>query len=243
MSHQPQSPVRRTAGPVGPGRLVRTVGRVVPGVRRSGEQIADFGAEWHRRNDAAILRSSPLWIALGDSLAQGIGASSVDAGYVARLAEEHTGLDVVNFSKSGAKIADVIVDQLSLVALLPRPPAFLTCSVGSNDLLRSVNIRASTRAMRLLIDMLPDNAVMATVPDRGSLAAKTLNKTIRSACDQRQLPVADVARALDSWKGRLAADGMHPNDHGHQLWVEAFLPLTTRLLPTTATTQDLAAPS
>lgn len=237
MSQQPQSPVRRTAGPAGPGRLVRTVGRIVPGVRRSGEQIADFGTEWHRRNEAAILGSSPLWIALGDSLAQGIGASSVDHGYVARLAGEHPGLDVVNFSKSGAKIADVIVDQLSLVNLLPRSPTFLTCSVGSNDLLRGFNIRASARAVRLLIELLPDNTVMATVPDRGSLAAKTLNKAIRSACEERQLPLADVARALDSWKGRLAADGMHPNDHGHQLWLDAFVPLTTSL------TQDLAAPS
>ena len=226
MSNQPASPVRRTAGPAGPGRLVRTVGRVVPGVRRSGEQIADFGTEWHRRNDAAILGSAPLWVALGDSLAQGIGATSVDNGYVARLAGAHPERSVVNLSKSGAKIADVLVDQLSLVRLLPRPPVFLTCSVGSNDLLRGLNVRASARAVRLLIETLPDNAVMATVPDKGSLAAKNLNKAIRAACDERQLPVADVARSLDSWKGRLAADGMHPNDNGHQLWLDAFLPLT-----------------
>ena len=237
MSLHPTSPVRRAAGPVGPGRLVRAVGRVVPGVRRSGEQIADFGSYWHQRNETAILGSSPLWVALGDSLAQGIGATSVEHGYVARLAGQHPGLDVVNFSKSGAKIADVIVDQLSLVGLLPRSPAFVTCSVGSNDLLRGVNVRASARAVRLLINNLPDNAVMATVPDRGSLAAKTLNRAIRSACDERQLPVADVARSLDSWKGRLANDGMHPNDHGHQLWLDAFLP------PTHLETSNLEAPS
>lgn len=207
-----------------PGRLVRTVGRLIPGVRTSGVQIAEYGKLWHHRNDLAMIGNNPLWVALGDSLAQGIGASEIDNGYIARLDASDDSLSVVNLSKSGAKIADVLIDQLPLVSLLPRPAVFVTCTVGSNDLLRGINVRATCRSMKLLIGTLPANAVMATVPEKGSVAAKSLNKVIRRECERRDLPVADVGRALDSWKGRFAADGMHPNDVGHQLWFETFEP-------------------
>ena len=63
-----------------------------------------------------------LYVALGDSAAQGIGASTPDRGYVGLLAErvrERTSrsVEVVNLSSSGARIGDVLDTQLPALPL------------------------------------------------------------------------------------------------------------------------------
>ena len=137
-----------------PGWLVRTLGTVVPGVRRTGEQIEVFAAEWHRRNLAALQSGRPLLVALGDSLAQGIGASSIDHGYVGRLATEFANeVAVVNLSRSGAKIPDVLDRQLRILGDLRLrdlgiEPVAITCTVGNNDLLRGGKLSTLNQNMR-----------------------------------------------------------------------------------------------
>ena len=217
--------------PVRAGRLVRTLGIVVPGVRRTGEQIEAFAAEWHRRNLVALDSGLPLVVALGDSLAQGIGASSVDAGYVGRLAGDFAGrVGIVNLSKSGAKIADVLDRQLGILAGLGVSPIAVTCTVGSNDLLRTVSLSGPSRAVRRLITELPEQSIMATLPDQGSMMARRLSGVIRSEVAARGLALADVSAEMNGWRGKTAPDGFHPNDKGYDAWVRAFTPaLASRL--------------
>ena len=62
-----------------------------------------------------------LYVALGDSAAQGIGASSPERGYVGLLAErlrETTGrpVELINISRSGAKIEEVVTIGESIAA-------------------------------------------------------------------------------------------------------------------------------
>ena len=40
------------------------------------DSIEPFRAEWETSNAAALAASGPLWLALGDSTAQGIGAAA-----------------------------------------------------------------------------------------------------------------------------------------------------------------------
>jgi lysophospholipase L1-like esterase len=203
--------------PAKAGSLVRALGTVVPGMRRSADQISDDSTEWQRRNERAITSDLPLWVALG------VGASSIDQGYISLLGREdlqHHAL--MNFSASGAKINDVIVNQLPLLDLLPRDASLVTCTVGSNDLLRSLSIGAARRSIDLLISRLPHSTVIATVPDRGSLMAKKLNRAITASARDRGMRVARVNEHMTSWKGYVAGDGFHPNDNGYQRWATAF---------------------
>ncbi len=217
--------------PVRPGVLVRTLGVVIPGVRRTGEQIESFARAWHDRNLRALDSGLPIVVSLGDSLAQGIGATSIDHGYVGRLAEEFAGrVGVVNLSKSGAKIGDVIDRQLPALERLGIEPVALTCTVGSNDLLRGVSPSAPRRAMRSLIAELPPGTVMGTLPDQGSMMARRLNTVVRAQVEQRDLLLADVSAEMDGWRGRSAPDGFHPNDRGYDTWVRAFVPVLRRRL-------------
>ena len=97
-------------------------------------RIADF---WTRQNENALAADGPLWVVLGDSTAQGLGASSPLHGYVGQVlnALRRTGSPwrVLNLSRSGAQTRHVLEDQLPLVDGLT--PALVTCGIGSNDIL------------------------------------------------------------------------------------------------------------
>jgi hypothetical protein len=71
--------------PTGP--LMTVLQLLLPGVRSVRRQIDPFAEQWARANRAALAADGPLWVALGDSMTQGIGASSFDRGWVGQLAD------------------------------------------------------------------------------------------------------------------------------------------------------------
>lgn len=209
-----------------PGPLVRALARVLPGVRETEDQIPAFARRWHAQNEAALSSGEPVWVALGDSLSQGIGASSLDSTFVRqvqrRLAESGRPVPVLNLSVSGARIQDVIDQQLPKLSVLAERPAFVTCTVGSNDLLRSIRLKRTTTQLGALFDALPAGSIVATLPAAGSLVAKYVNRVIEGEAPLRELRIADVAAHMSGWRRRIAGDGFHPNDEGYEAWTAAF---------------------
>ncbi|HZB51563.1 MAG TPA: SGNH/GDSL hydrolase family protein, partial [Mycobacteriales bacterium] len=196
-----------------------------------------FAEHWERHNERALRRAGPLWVALGDSAAQGLGAWHPDGGYVSQACAElrrRTGEPwrVVNWSRSGATTADLLVDQLPRLAELPRPPDLVTCGTGANDLLRYPLPRVRALFRSLLAEV-PDTAVILDVPlphgrwGVGPLAAPyvaRLNTTIHAAAAARGLPVAYVSQHFTRpWAGKFGPDDFHPNQDGYRLWSDAVL--------------------
>lgn len=174
-----------------------------------------------------------LYVALGDSAAQGIGASSPGRGYVALLADRlrsTTGrpVQVVNLSESGARIDDVLTKQLPRLRELS--PDVVTVAVGGNDL-RRYDGATFEQQVRRLTAALPEGAFVADVPyfmhgrhERDAQAAADL--VTASAREQGLVPVPlhEVLRA-EGWSAMLtqfAADWFHSNDTGHLVWADAF---------------------
>jgi lysophospholipase L1-like esterase len=206
--------------------LVR-VTRFLPGVARTAEQIERYADHWRRLALDALAADGPVLVVLGDSLAQGIGASDPDHGYVGGL-RRHLRVGsmpppVLNLSRSGATIDDVTQVQLPALAASGVTGAVVVCTVGSNDLVRSVRLTRTRRSLAGLLDAVPAGTVMATLPARGSLAAKVVNRRLRVEAGQRGLVVADVNAHLRTWRGHQAADRFHPNDAGYRCWVDAFV--------------------
>src|SRR5215470_20144520 len=56
-------------------------GRWADGVSAMREDCAAFARHWQYNNDCALALEGPLWVVLGDSTAQGLGASGPDGGY------------------------------------------------------------------------------------------------------------------------------------------------------------------
>lgn len=206
------------------GRAMR---RLRPGVAATLGASGDYSRYWAESNARARREDGPLWVAVGDSTAQGLGASAPDHGYVGQLLvrlREARGRPwrVVNLSVTGARVVDVARDQIPRIDEAGRPE-LVTCAVGANDVIRFRFRRVAT-GLRALIGALPPEAVIATVP-QGLLPGRTreLNEVIRSEAGAARLRVADVwAHTGPPWQGKYAADDFHPNDAGYGDWCVAF---------------------
>lgn len=215
----------------GPGRVVRLLSGALPGVRAVAEHIERYGAEWDRRSRAALAGDAPLWFALGDSTAQGIGAETLDEAYVARLSRVRPlplhDVGLVNVSVSGARVRDVLRDQLPLLEAHRARVALVTCTIGSNDLLRTPNARRTTSALRELFDALTGLPVVAvaTLPIGAvSVSGRLVNGMIRREATAHGFAVADVAaRYRAPTRDKLATDRFHPNGAGYADWADAFV--------------------
>lgn len=213
--------------PATPGRLVRATSKIHAGVATTGEQIVGYSVYWREGSINALTASDPVLVVLGDSLGQGIGASSPEHGYVGLLRNAMSidlgsPVAVLNLSRSGARINDVLSTQLPALAAAGVEPMLTVCTVGGNDLLRSAWPAKVRREVRALARSLPVGTVWATVPAKGSTMAKLLNRRIRTEAAAQNLLVADIGANLTSWRGKLAKDGFHPSDEGHQFWAEQF---------------------
>lgn len=210
------------------GRLLRTV---LPGVRHVAAQVAPYARSWEDANAVALAARGPLWIVLGDSTAQGIGAPSYDQGYVGQLRailDAERGADgrwrVLNWSRSGARCADLLRDQLPRLESLEIEPALVTVAIGANDVYRTPLDRFLAE-MRQIIGRLPEGAVLATLPQGlRPQKAEAVNAVIRSEASGAGLLVADVwARTGAPWRGKFAADNFHPGPLGYADWAAAFV--------------------
>src|ERR1700728_27530 len=179
-------------------------GRWADGVTAMREDCTAFAHYWHGHNERVAGRDGPLWVVLGDSTAQGLGASSPYGGYVGQVLaglRERTGQSwqVLNLSKSGSVLGDVIGTQL------PRVPAgadLVTCGVGMNDILYTVPGKLFTD-LRELVARAPEGTVLLDlqlpagvwcVIGRASVPyIARINRVLHQAAAQRGLPVARVS--------------------------------------------------
>jgi acyl-CoA thioesterase I len=183
----------------------------------------------------------PLWVVLGDSTAQGLGAPGPYGGYVGQALQElrrKTGQHwrVLNLSVSGALIRDVLADQ---IPQLPAQADLVTCGIGANDILYSAPAKLFGD-MRALLATVPEHTVVLDLPlpagywwivGRMSVPyIARINRVIREVADERKLPVAEVsAHFTPPWTGKFSVDSFHPSQDGYRDWTRALLaaiPLT-----------------
>ena len=208
------------------GRALRLF---LPGVRKVHGQVARYAAEWDSANGAALAGAGPLWVVLGDSTAQGIGAPSWEEGYVGQLRRAlEDGSErpwrVVNLSRSGARTDDVLDRQLPALEALATPPDLVTCAIGANDIVRRTPPAVLEERLRAIIARLPERAIIATLPQGlGPERTQAANRLIRAEAPAAGLLVADVwARTGPPWHGKYAEDRFHPGALGYADWAAAF---------------------
>ncbi|MEP6628820.1 MAG: SGNH/GDSL hydrolase family protein [Lapillicoccus sp.] len=209
-------------GPRPPGPVVRVLGRVFRGVREVQAQTEPYAAYWVRANREALTRSGPLWVALGDSMTQGIGASTPMQGWVGQLSTrlEADGWEhrLVNLAVTGARVADLLDAQLAAldaIVAAEGPPALVTVVIGSNDVV-SPRYRAGLSArFETLLDRLPHGSVVMNLPNPHR-EARRVDELIRDRAASGQVVLVDMRTdGPRSWRGRLAPDSFHPNDRGY----------------------------
>jgi lysophospholipase L1-like esterase len=227
--------VTRTQAAEVSGLRAGPFGRWADGVNAMRGDCAAFARHWQAHNDQVLGQDGPLWVVLGDSTAQGLGAPSPDGGYVGQVLaglreQTHLPWRVLNLSASGSLTRDVAGAQL------PRIPAgadLVTCGIGVNDILYTSPGKLFAD-LRALIAALPGNTVLLDLPlpggcwgllGRASVPYVTrINRTIHQAAADRGLQVAEIsAHFTPPWAGKFASDCFHPSQDGYRDWARALM--------------------
>jgi lysophospholipase L1-like esterase len=204
-----------------PGWFFRLARRVLPGVGLVEGEIRPYAEAWGERNLAALAGDGPLWAVLGDSLSQGVGASSVEHGWVPQTQRALAGRGfryrIVNLSFSGARVSDVCSRQIPALAGLSATPELVTVLIGGNDIVRR-DLRAQLpESYRAMLSALPAGALVATVPRTRGVQAE-VRRIVHQAADAG----AVVAVPLDLAACARAADHFHPDDIGYAAIAAGF---------------------
>jgi lysophospholipase L1-like esterase len=197
-----------------PGWLLSLARRLLPGVGLVENEIKPYAEAWHQRNLEALARDEPLWVVLGDSLSQGVGASSIEHSWVLQtwraLADRGLRYRIVNLSFSGARVDDVLDRQIPALAGLAVAPELVTVLIGSNDIIkRDLRARLPGR-YRAMLSALPAGALVATVPRTRGVQAE-VNRIVQEAEDAGTV----MAVPLHFTPGARAPDHFHPDDAGY----------------------------
>jgi acyl-CoA thioesterase-1 len=199
----------------------------VPGVARVRAQKEPFDAAWRAANEAALGGEGPVWVALGDSMTQGIGAADISGGWVSqlqeRLAAEGHPLRLVNLSVTGARVRDVVSDQLPRLRALGVTPALVTVLIGANDMFpRSRRAPAVGEFAALLGGLPAGRSVVGALPQRNA-PARAINALIGQAAVRGEVRVAETrVQGIRSLVGTLAEDHFHPNERGYAAIAATF---------------------
>jgi lysophospholipase L1-like esterase len=215
-------------------------GRWTDGVETLRADRVEFAAYWRAHNEhvmRAMQRDpGPLWVALGDSTAQGLGAPGPDGGYVGQALSQlrrTTGQHwrVINLSVSGSLIRDALAEQIP--QLTGYQPDLVTCGIGANDILYSAPAKLFSD-LRALLAAVPDNTVMLDLPLMsgfwwivGHMSVPyitRINRVIHDVADERGLTIAEVSKSfIAPWGGKFSVDNFHPSQDGYRDWTRALL--------------------
>lgn len=221
------------------GLATTAVRRRLDEVRQVRRSVAEYREHWRDLAEAHDPDSDAVrYVALGDSAAQAVGASTPEAGYVATVAQHlagTTGRDVhmFNLSVSGAKAADVLEDQLPRLAALGFVPDVVTLGIGGNDVVdRRISVEAFLDTMAEVLAELPPGSYVADPPGflippfeaRSDAMAVGVRPLIRDA-DHHLVALHRATRSAGhlGWVRNVAADAFHPNDRGYAGWAAAFI--------------------
>ena len=181
------------------------------------------------------------YVVLGDSAAQGLGASKPQFGYVGLLAKQiaqTTGkrVRVVNLSVSGAQTEDVINKQLP--ELKNYKPDLLTVEIGFNNVTHW-NPTTFAEQYNQLASALPAGTIVANVPYFGGRIrlnpeAVAANKIIAQAATRYQLKLVDLQTYTHDRQSlfNYSWDLLHPSNRGYHNWNAAFWQVVRPTLPT-----------
>lgn len=181
------------------------------------------------------------YVALGDSLTAGVGASKEENSYPYRMAKliaekKNMQVTLVNLGVPGATAADVLKDQIPLVAKLH--PDFVTLSIGVNDMHNRVPDISFRQTLSSIVDSLfgiTKHINILTIPYIGDKSiflppyrqyfdwqTNHYNSLLHNALVGRDVTIIDLygltrERAFSD-PNYYSADGFHPSDDGYNFW-------------------------
>lgn len=172
------------------------------------------------------------YLALGDSAAQGIGATSPSRGYVglvgARLQKlTNKSVRIINLSVSGAKMDDYLKDQATHINTIKAD--LVTIEIGANDVATFDSDKYRSDFKKVL-STLPEGAYIANMPlfnSRPSSSKKAKQASLIIQEELRAFPNLNFVNLEKQTADNqsifgFAPDLFHPNNLSYKNWADAF---------------------
>jgi len=204
-----------------PWNLARIGSRFNDALAEIEGQREPFAQFWDAHNATSVNESGPLWVVLGDSLAQGIGATSPENGFVLNVVDqlrEASGEPwrVVNLAMTGARISHVVEQELSTLRQADLAPMITTCMIGFNDFIGGTSAASIASGAKDLIDGVPHGTLVGRVSTRRfTKRATVLKDAFIEGNNSGKITLFDPwdwPDATDVW----ARDRIHLNDNGYR---------------------------
>jgi len=181
-----------------------------------------------RRNYVNFPPSAPgPWVAFGDSLTEGFGASE-GRSYPALLATR-LGVSILNRGVSGETTGDALRRVETITTLTPR--VVLLC-FGGNDSLQQKPAEETFHNLATLIDTLHQQGsfVVLLGVHSASLRDKYAAPFARLAREKRVLHLPNLLQGV-MFRPVYMSDALHPNDAGYEKIAERLESVLRPLLP------------
>ena len=173
-----------------------------------------------------------IYLALGDSAAQGIGATSPMRGYVGLITkklEQKTGktVKIINISETSIKIADFTERLLPKIKGIKAD--LVTIEIGANDI-KTFNAEKFSNDYDRLLPLLPDGSYVSNMPLFNSRRSSTQPAKDASKIIEQKLQKYPKLHFVDLQKQTIdhqsifgfAPDLFHPNNLSYKNWFQAF---------------------
>lgn len=190
-------------------------------------------------------RAKFVYVAIGDSTVEGIGATDKNKNYASIIYEsirkENKKAEFYNLGKSGAAIADVIDTQLQRAISLG--PDLVTVSVGVNDIRKRTRLSNFERDLTYLVNSLSEHTrakiILNGLPDFSHAPAipfliriyarymvKKFNEVLREQASKANVTFIDLSNSslfTKKYPELISPDGFHPSDLGYAFWAAAII--------------------
>lgn len=182
-----------------------------------------------RRGSGASVKNYPSSgtdiVAFGDSLVEGVGASSPDKNFVSVLSQK-IGQPIVNLGVSG----DTTEAGLTRVSQIDQyRPKVVLLLLSGNDRLRQIPEEQTLENLEKIITYMQDRgAVVIVLGVKGNVLSNSFGKKVEKlAHDSGAAFVSDV---LDGLFGntKYMSDPIHPNDLGYEKVAEKVYPVLVK---------------
>lgn len=192
------------------------------------------------------------FVVLGDSTAAGVGAGSATKAYPSllarRLAEDGHTVGLIDLGVSGARVSDVLSDQVP-EAVRARPDLVFV-GMGANDVTHLTSLDDVRRDTEAVLEALESTGATVVVAGPPDMRAPAFLPPLRALAGWRGRAVADAieevaanndvaAVELARITGPLFAedpdrfhsdDDFHPSAAGYELWADAIYPVLEEAL-------------